>query len=479
MLSFNMLPARCVAAVVASIGLLAGCRAKPAETRRASSAETAALVKAAERSAHFAAVNAQLELGGTIYGYVDIDGDMAKLAATLRRIAMDASASQPMARAFVPDDLAPIFADLGLDDIKAVGFSSVASEEGGFRNRVFFHTPEGRRGLLAGLGGKPAPFVAAQLAPVDADLVGETDLDAPAVYAAIRAAVERAVGEPFARLLDAKLDDSSSGAPLTLRDVLNAARGRFSLVLRVDEARTFAFGNGGLEIPAFDLALRHEHGGEKLAGVLADKSWVKREDRDGGVTAFVLTQPLAGTDWSPEVQIKGDTFLVVSKKAFLAEDDVKLADHPAFAEALAIVGDTGNGLTYVGPHLATRVGRIVELNPAMDPARAMVVQRLISALPEAGAVLVSTRQNLPDGILIRSKWNSSLKSELAMANPGILVPVGLVSAMAVPAFQSVRVAPQEKAVMNNLRQLAAARDQHLLRSRGAGRLHPGAEIDRG
>ena len=29
-----------------------------------------------ERSRHFEAVNRQLELGGTLYGYADIDGDV-------------------------------------------------------------------------------------------------------------------------------------------------------------------------------------------------------------------------------------------------------------------------------------------------------------------------------------------------------------------------------------------------------------------
>jgi type IV pilus assembly protein PilA len=36
------------------------------------------------------------------------------------------------------------------------------------------------------------------------------------------------------------------------------------------------------------------------------------------------------------------------------------------------------------------------------------------------------------------------------------------AAMAVPAFQKTRTAAQEKAVMNNLRQLAAAAEQHYL-----------------
>jgi type IV pilus assembly protein PilA len=42
------------------------------------------------------------------------------------------------------------------------------------------------------------------------------------------------------------------------------------------------------------------------------------------------------------------------------------------------------------------------------------------------------------------------------------VPLGLMSAMAIPAFQKVREASQEAAITNNLRMLASAADQHFI-----------------
>ena len=44
----------------------------------------------------------------------------------------------------------------------------------------------------------------------------------------------------------------------------------------------------------------------------------------------------------------------------------------------------------------------------------------------------------------------------------VVVIIGLLAAMAIPAFQKVRNASQEKAVINNLRQLASAADQYML-----------------
>jgi type IV pilus assembly protein PilA len=44
----------------------------------------------------------------------------------------------------------------------------------------------------------------------------------------------------------------------------------------------------------------------------------------------------------------------------------------------------------------------------------------------------------------------------------VVVIIGLLAAMAIPAFQKVRTSSQDKAVLNNARQLSAAADQYYL-----------------
>ena len=46
----------------------------------------------------------------------------------------------------------------------------------------------------------------------------------------------------------------------------------------------------------------------------------------------------------------------------------------------------------------------------------------------------------------------------------VVVIIGLLAAMAVPAFQKIRIASQDKAVLNNVRQLAAGADQYMMES---------------
>jgi type IV pilus assembly protein PilA len=87
---------------------------------------------------------------------------------------------------------------------------------------------------------------------------------------------------------------------------------------------------------------------------------------------------------------------------------------------------------------------------------------IAAQVPEVSQPLIAERINLPDGVLVRSYWCRSLKQDVAMIafyNP---VSVGILAAMAIPAFQKVRANAQEKGIKNNLRQFSSAAQQYML-----------------
>lgn len=422
------------------------------------------VVKETERSRNFLAVTQQLELGGTLYGYVDVDGDVAKLTAGLRTLLQHVATTDPKAAPFARHDYTALATSLGLTDIKAIGVSSVPDGTGFYRNRAFFYTGGERHGLIAGLGGRPGPFTHVTLAPANASFFAEAELDLPVVYRAIKDVITQVAGEPVGTKFETDLKKAGEAAALSVLDLIYGLKGHSSLTLRLEPQRKLVLpGRQPVTVPGVSLLIAIDGVAAIVENSLA-KSPAWRRTLEGGRRVYALPQQLPLEGIQPVVVAEGSTLYIASSRSFFDECRTQssgLADNPEFLAALAGVGAQGNGLAYVSPRLFDDLRAIEQLNPNLPAESKAAFTLMMGNLPRIDRPLVTVRTNLPDGILVRSHWNRSLKQEVAMfsANP---VMIGLFAAMAIPAFQKVRMASQEKAVLNNLRQLAAAADQFYL-----------------
>ena len=463
------------------LALTAGCQKKEAEAAAPQPNEpkpapvavvpaapkpvTLELVKETERSRHFLAVTRQLEIGGTLYGYADIDGDALKVASVLQTILAEFAKTQPQIAPKLNQDCAALFKILGLTDIKAVGLSSVPDGTGFFRNRVFFYTPEQRHGLMAGLGGEPAPFARLNLAPANTDIYSENEIDLPAIYKTINEVVAKVGGESAASQMEQALKQAGQEAAISALSILQNWKGHTAMVMRIEEGPGLRIpGPNGMQLPAFSLLLTVDGIAPALHDALVKLPFFARR-QEGSLELFEFQQPLPVPGLVPLIAIDGSTLMIATSPKFLTEclqSKGGLAQTAEFQKAIAPFGTKANGLGYISPRFFTKLHELEALNPQMPAESKRVLQMVLANLPQTDRPLVTVRTNLPDGILIQSYWNRSLKQDMAVMafyNP---VTVGVLAAMAIPAFQKVKTSSQEKTVMNNLRQLSAATDQYCL-----------------
>ncbi len=109
-------------------------------------AKTHGLLPKAKQSKHFADVTKHLDIGGTIFTYVDIDGDIQKGFDFLDTLFKGVSEKIPSA-IIKAIDLKILFAKLGFENIDAFGMSSY-KEGQHFHNKFFIHHTGKRRGLM-------------------------------------------------------------------------------------------------------------------------------------------------------------------------------------------------------------------------------------------------------------------------------------------------------------------------------------------
>ena len=400
-----------------------------------------------------------------MYGYVDIDGDIAELAVGAQGFVHQIAISEPRFAPLDKQDVRGLFEDMGLNDVKAVGISSVREKDGLYRNRAFIYTPGGRHGFLAAFGGAPGPFSGARLAPTDADFYSECEFDVAAAFDTVRKVVAKAGGPDAAAALDKQVKASGAEDGFSMLDVIRGLKGRGVAIVRFDPEKTFAVsGPMPINIPAFTMLVRIDGIGPAAEGALK-KAATFNESLQGSLHIFSLKKPLPVPGLQPVLAVDGNVFFIATSSDFLQEclnRSSGLDANPDFVRGMAALGPEGNGVTWITPRFFKRISDLAALNPkAPDPMK-KTFGMLTARLPATTEPLLSVRTNLPDGILIRSNWNRSLKADVAMLSVYNPVTVGLLAAMAVPAFQKVRMNSQEKAVLNNLRLLDAAADQFYL-----------------
>jgi hypothetical protein len=389
-------------------------------------------------SPHYATVTEHLDVGGQVLVYADVEGDLAAGAEYLDRLIQQT-------RTLYPDlkldrvSVQRILRQLGLDQVPAMGLSS--SREGKiFHNRAFFEYGKERRGLLLMTGTGPREMEVVRQAPVDADLVFESDIKLKSLFDLIET-IAKEIGGKDGEALFAGLDEQLPGTPLTLRQLIGHLDTRLVGVLRVDERRGFTLpGNEQVQIPGFDLLLSADDLGvlfDVYQGMLRMLPNVK-VSQDGDMQWIEIDAGIAGAPWLQPVLAKNPKtgrLFVATSKGFASE---YLADKKGGKQPLRQAADwkratarfeaKANALTYMSGAFVPKVERFVR---PLGKELQMGIDVLLGLLPEAGIPFAAQQVNLDDGLYYASYATTSHKSTLfsgLVAGP--LVVAGAAAAVA-------------------------------------------------
>ena len=382
---------------------------------------------APQRSPHFDAVSQQLQLGGTVYTFVDIDGDAERAAQFLLTLLRDLPSLKPPqgANRLNPSSLVRI---LGLHDVQAVGLSSY--QNGAlYHNRSFIRHGGPRQGLLKLFGAQPAAFDLLSIAPKEADLVWEQQLDIRAVVDIVRALGKLGVGvTPGA--LDQALSERVLGLDITLGAILDGLDTTAGMILAVDESRPLRIPGENFWFPYTDFLVRVDGLGD-LADAIAEKAaldpFITSETTEQWVTIRpAIRLPPPWNAYQPSVIKERATgrMYVVSTPAFLKRclsSNRDIAQTSDFIDAFAQLPETGNGLIYLSPRMTRQmhavVDRVIEAN---GTSVAATLTRFF--LPDVGHPVGWVAKNVADGLLMTSNSPSSHKSTLLTLGYAALLP---------------------------------------------------------
>ncbi|MBN2495793.1 MAG: hypothetical protein JXR96_14470 [Deltaproteobacteria bacterium] len=404
------------------------------------------------RSPHFLPAAQHLDLGGQVFVYADLDGDVERISTFVAELIDEIEKQDPdpdLARIDVPK----LVGMLGLNPVKAIGLSSVR-DGAVFRNKAVIQYPGPKQGFMRLLGDKARPFETPAWAPADADLVMEQDVNYKEAFSAVESMIRHVMGDEAGQVLS-ELDQPIPEMHVSLRQIFDKLDTRIVLVLRVHADRMLAVPGESFRFPYTELAL----GIDGLAFLFDDlvESFgavpAIRVEAGEEYHSIQITTPLPGelAIYKPVLakdKKTGRVFLASSLDLLreFRPGPEALGSTAGFLDAAKGLPVTGNGLTYVSGDFAGKVSDwIKELCKGDEDLR--VVHKIAQdLLPEPGLPMASVNAVLPDGLFFASNSYTSHKTTivfLTYLNPMLL---GTMASIAIPAFVSYQTRAEAAAI---------------------------------
>ena len=444
----------------------------------------------AERTS-FTQVTSQLDPGGNLYVYLSteqwlagVSGKVGAWRGLLGAIPDLASDDRDnLNKAF--DIVTNLIQKSGIEDVSGFGMSAIARETNFYHSKIILHHYPGKgSGFLWTMFGQKAHALdGLSLLPATTALATFSDLDAPMLWSVIQKQVAES-GFPQAEEMLNKLPDSFEAATgLKWDKVIASLGGEFGFVVTLDDAKMINIPlpgeSGPLEIPEPALLLvakvkddiifnriaegLQQNGGEQI--VKTDKPGLK-------MRTWPLALPLP-IQLRPSVAVADGYLFIATTDALIQEVlAVKAGQHPGLKstqEFLRLSKDVpaqGNSFSFVSQRFGQTVMKVqqqaLQMTAWAAGSQTAWLQSFFGSTKPAVSYAVAA--NTDEGWLTVMNGNQHPAKLLAVS---AVVPIGMISAIAIPNFVKARGTAQKNACISNLRQIDAAKQQWALENKKA------------
>lgn len=413
--------------------------------------------------------------------YVNLEHDFLTLGNGLTRIYNAVLKANPDMMP-IPVDFSKLMGHFGLTGLEHMLMASSWSDNHEtFLNQAVIQLTENPEGLFKLLGTDNMEFSFAERVPANADVLMEMQFRPMALVDIARKIMIDTMGPTGKALLDGQLNQPMTQDGLTGLDLIQMLDTEIYFAQNVDPVRMENIDDENMSLSDYmgDQVWLIKDAGrlpEILAPFLAQYNF--RTVPDDPYDAYIIETPWTLNEKLTWVFSKlpdsGDLLVSNNLDArdwFLAGGE-SLATNEDFQSMAAAFPDKGLSFWYASENAAQQTQKqmtaafkqgfqeAVEESGHNAPDLQPFLNIFQDAIKRFSGKNAGVAYSSDNQLRFKSLQPYSSKTTLALST--LAVPGALTTAMAIPAFQKVRATSQEKAITNNLRQIASAAQQYML-----------------